>query len=387
MDSMHKRYKRRLITVAMVAVVAVLALLCFLAYFFGKRDIQGQLESSATSVAVSVAQLLMSDTDGYKAFLKTMDAKDPYYKKMQRHLAAIKEESGIVRYIYTERKLDEKTTEYVLDAEPPESGDYSPPGKQEAMDPEKVAVFAKKKHASNMTNNEWGRLITTYAPILDETGQVLGVVGVDIEGRHLDSQFRRINIALAVSSLVIVCLSLVSLLGFSDALLGLILKDRATGALTKKLFERELGSRILHSAKHRQMLALMVVEPDLPKAAQAADGIHNKALAHVSGAIKEYIRPDDCLARYGDRGLALIVANTGATNIKDVAERLRMAVEAKPMQSEPDGEALKLAVNIGVAVGDGLSHSPEELADSAERALALAKADGNAVAILRAGGR
>jgi diguanylate cyclase (GGDEF)-like protein len=328
----------------------------------------------------------MADIDGYKAFLDTMDTENAYYKRMQRHLAAIKEESGIVRYIYTERRLDEKTTEYVLDAEPTGSSDYSPPGKREGMDPEKEAVFAKKAHASNMTDNEWGRLITTYAPILDEDGEVVGVVGVDIDGRHLDSQFRRINLALMVSSLAIVCLSLVSLLGFSDAILGLILKDRATGALTKKLFERELGSRVLHSAKHRQMLALMVVEPDLSKEAQATDGLHNKVLAHISGAIKDYIRPDDCLARYGDKGLALIVANTGATNLKDVADRLRMAVEAKPMQGEPGGADLKLAVNIGVAVGDGLTHGPEELADSAERALALAKAEGNPVAILRTGG-
>jgi diguanylate cyclase (GGDEF)-like protein len=381
---MHARFKRRLVLFAMAALVAVLAVLQVLAHATGRRDIQGQLEYSAKGVAVSVAQLLMVDIGEYRAFLETKDPASPYYKKMQRLLATIRDESGIVRYIYTERRLDGSTTEYILDAEPAGSPHHSPPGKLEGMDPEKERVFAEKVYAGNMTDDDkWGKLITSYAPILDEGGEVLGLVGVDIDGRHLDRQFRRINLGMAAASLVIACLSLALLLRFSDAILDYMFRDRLTRAFTRGRFERELGSRIAHSAKHSQGLALMMVEPDSDAA--AGRGFHDRVLAHVSGATRDSIRPDDCLARYGHRGLALIVADTGSTKIAEVAERLRQTIEGRPMP-DGDGGGVRVAVSIGAAVAAvGQSLSAGELVGSAERALAEAKARGNSVVVLGAG--
>jgi diguanylate cyclase (GGDEF)-like protein len=368
----------------MAALVAVLAVLQALAYVSGWKDIQDQLESGARGVAVSVAQLLMTDIDDYRAFLETKDAGSAYYRKMQHLLSTIRDESGAA-YIYTERRLDEETTEYILDAEPAESSKHSPPGELETMDPEKALVFAGKAHASNMTDDDkWGMLITSYAPVFDESGAVLSLVGVDIEGDHMVRQFRRINVAMAVASLVIVCLSLALLIGFSDRILGYMLKDRLTGAFTTGHFKRELVSRIPRSAKHSHDLALVMVEPDPSGPAWSDRGFRARALAHVSGAIRDSIRPDECLARYGKRGFALIVASAGARNIAEMAERLRQAIGGRPMPGE-EGMPAHLTVSIGVAVGGGQSQSADDLLEKAKEALAMAKAKGNSVVILDAG--
>jgi diguanylate cyclase (GGDEF)-like protein len=376
---MHERLKKRLVVFAMAAIVSVLVTMQALAYATGRRDIQGQLEASAKGVAVSVAQMLMTDLDGYRAFLETKDEGGAYYKKMQHLLLTIRNESGIVKYIYTERKLDEGSTEYILDAEPVGSPHHSPPGRREDMYPEKRKVFDEKKYASDMTSDaKWGKLITSYAPILDESGEVLGLVGVDIDGVHLDRQFRRINVAMAVASLIISGLSLALLLRFADAILDYVSRDKLGRAFTRVRFERELDSSISRSAKRSQGIALVMVEPDTP--GEDATGRHHRALAHVSGAIGDSIRPDDRLARYGNRGLALIVADTGATKVAEVAERLRQTVEARPM---PGGG--RATVSVGVAVGAGPSVSAGDLVGSAERALAEAKARGNSVVVLGPG--
>jgi diguanylate cyclase (GGDEF)-like protein len=366
----------------MAAIVAVLATMQALAYVTGRRDIQGQLEASAKGVAVSVAQMLMADVDGYRAFLETRDEAGPYYKKMQRLLQTIKDESGIVKYIYTESKLDEDSTEYILDAEPAGSAHHSPPGRREDMYPEKRRVFDEKDYASDMTDDDkWGKLITSYAPILDENGGVLGLVGVDIDGAHLDRQFRRINVAMAAASLLIAGLSLALLLRFSGAILDYVSSDRLGRAYARARFERELDSRSSRSAKRSQGVALVMVEPDAPGGgADGATGRHHRALAHASGAIADSIRPGDRLARYGNRGLALIVADAGAAMAADVAERLRRTVEGRPM---PGGG--RATVSVGVAVGAGPSVSAGDLVGGAERALAEAKARGNSVVVLGPG--
>jgi diguanylate cyclase (GGDEF)-like protein len=376
---MQGRFKRRLVLFAMAALVAALAVMQALAHAAGRRDIQGQLEYSAKGVAVSVAQLLMVDAGEYRAFLEAKDPASPYYKKMQRLLATIRDQSGTVRYIYTERRLDEATTEYILDAEPAGSPHYSPPGKREAMDPEKARVFAEKACAGNMTDDDkWGRLITSYAPIVDEGGEVLGLVGVDIDGGHLDRQFRRINLAMAAAGLAIACLSLALLLRFSDAVLDYVFRDRLTRTLTRGSFERELGGGVARAARGGQGLALMMVEPD-PLGPDGA--LRDGALAHAAGAARDSIRPGDRLARYGDRALAVVVAGAGAAEAAEVAERLRRAVEGRPM---PGGAGV--TVSVGVAAAAGRPAGAAELVGGAERALAEARARGNCVVVLAGAG-
>jgi len=387
MDTMHRRYKRRLVLYAMAALVAVMAVLQCLAYHFGQKDIRGQLETSAKSVAVSVAQMLMADIDEYRAFLDTKDPDAPYYKKMRRLFAAIREESDVVRYIYTERRLDADTTEYILDAEPMGSKDYSPPGKLETMDPEKEITFSQKAYTHNVTDDDkWGSLITAYAPILDEGGEVLGLVGVDIEGKHLRNQLLKAIWTMIALNLIIVCLSLALLMGFSDAILDYMTKDRLTRAFTEKRFKRELVGRISHSAKHGQQLALIMVEPDLlgHDGGGPGEGLRDRALVHVSRVMRNSIRPGDCLAHYGNKGLALIMADTGAIHVRDVAERLRQTIEDSPMPAEGGGGGtVRATVSIGVVVSGDPPQSADDLVG--ERALGQAKAKGNAVAVLGAG--
>jgi hypothetical protein len=333
----------------MAALASVLAALQALACAAGRRDIRGQLESTAKGVAVSVAQMLMADAGEYRAFLASGDRGGPYCEKMRRLLATIRDESGVVRHIYVVGALGAGGAGRVLDA-----------------GPERASAPKEKKRGGGR-----GGQITSYAPVLDGDGGALGLVGVDIDGTHLDRQFRRMNAAMSAASLVIAALSLALLLRFSDAILDCASRDGLAWAFSKARFERELGAGVSRAARRGHGVALALVEPDPP------GGGHRLALAHVSGAVADSVAPGCLLgrpARYGSRGMALVLAPAGAA---EAAEALRRAVEARPAP-DGDGPPAKITVSVGVAVG-GPSAGPADLVCGAERALAEAKAKGNSV--------
>jgi diguanylate cyclase (GGDEF)-like protein len=382
---MNKRYKGRLVASCMMAVVAVLAGVHALVFVFGREDIQSQLESSAKGMAASVAQMVAMDPAGYREFLGTRDTGSAYYRGMQGRLAAIKRENANIRYIYTERRVDAKSTEFVLDAEPAWDSRYSPPGSDDPNNPKKEMVFTSSVTVGHRSSpgDKWGRLITAYSPILGDDGENLGLVGVDMDGRHLYRQLRRVSRAVALVNLAIICLSLVFILGFSDAILDRLLKDKLTGAFAKRHFDSLLNGEILRSVKRRRGLALMMLDLDRFKAVNDTYGhsFGDRVLASVSEAIRKSIRPEDTFVRCGGEEFAVIVAGATPGGALDAAERMRRAVEAAPVFNDETGAKVGMTLSIGVANLAGPSQGAADLMDNADRALYRAKQKRNAVAV------
>jgi diguanylate cyclase (GGDEF)-like protein len=382
---MNKRYKMRLVASCMMGVMAVLASVHALVFVFGREDIQSHLESSSKALAASVAQMVAMDAEGYRKFLAARDAESAYYKKMQDRLAAIKRENANIRYIYTERRLDAKSTEFILDAEPAWDPRHSPPGSDDTNNPKKEMVFTSSVTVGHRSSpgDKWGRLITAYSPILGDDGENLGLAGVDMDGGHLYRQLRRVSRAVALVNLVIICLSLAFILGFSDTILDRLLKDKLTGAFAKRHFDALLDGEILRSVKHRRGLALMMLDLDHFKRVNDTYGhaFGDRVLAAASEAIRASVRPDDTFVRYGGEEFAVIVAGATPKGALDAAERVRRAVEAAPVFNEETNAMVQMTLSIGVANFADPSQSAAYLLEGADRALYRAKAKRNAVAV------
>jgi diguanylate cyclase (GGDEF)-like protein len=377
----------------MTALVTVLAGIQTMVFLFGQGDIEEQLESSAKGLAASVAQIMALDSKDYRALIETRDIDSEYYKMMHERLASIKRESSVIKYIYTERRLDSKTTEFILDAEPIGSENYSPLGSLDPNNADKEKVFAVGKddlRASNVTighrtasGDRWGKLIEAYAPIIDDAGESLGLVGVDMDGEHLYRQFHRINTGMTVANLVIIALSLASLLKFSDAILDRVFKDKLTGALAKRHFEGLLNEEMVRAIKHRSSLALLMLDLDHFKAVNDTYGhvFGDTVLASVAQVVKRSIRAEDYFVRYGGEEFAVIMAHAVAKNAVDAAERVRAAVEAAPVFNAELGKPVGITISIGVAPYLDASQTASDLIGNADKALYQAKVTRNAVSL------
>ena len=384
MDNLYKTFKRRLLFLCM-AVLAVIMIAIHVTVYITSRDVvEEQLESSAKGVAVSIANNLMWNAEDYKSFIETKDVNSEYYRRMQAYFEDIKANSKI-RYIYTERKIDDKTVEYILDAEPIGSEDHSSPGATDTNDPENEAVYSTGIPAGFKAArySKWGKLLGAYAPIFDRDGEMLGLVGVDIDGSHLFSYMNKLHVTLMVIYALILGLSWVSLSKYSHMILDPLLKDKLTGAYSKRYFEKMLQEEIARSVRQRRDLSLMMLDLDHFKHVNDTHGhvFGDKVLSSTSEIIRKSLRPSDYFIRYGGEEFAVMMSNANIKNVMEAAERIRNAVENSPVFNEEKNTHVKITVSIGVSSFDNLAINAKELIANSDKALYAAKINRNTVSL------
>ena len=384
MDKLYGTFKIRFMVVCMTALVLVMAAIQTTVYFSANDVIEEQLESSAKGIAVSIADSLMWDIDEYKLFLETRDVNSEYYKRMQVYFSDIKANSRI-KYIYTVHRINEETVEYILDAEPVGSPENSPPGSTDPSDPQEEFAYSARRAIGFKPAefSKWGTLLGAYAPIFDVDGEILGLVGVDIDGSHLLNYMKMLHVTLHVIYLIIFCLSWVSLSKYSHAILDPLLKDKLTGAYSKRHFEKLLQEEIARSVKHKMDLALLMLDLDHFKKANDTYGhvFGDKVLSTVSETIRKSLRPGDYFIRYGGEEFAVLVTGANADQAMEIAERIRKSVENTPIFNEEKNLPVKITISIGVSGFKNLAVNAKGFIENADKALYDAKIERNKVSL------
>jgi diguanylate cyclase (GGDEF)-like protein len=214
---------------------------------------------------------------------------------------------------------------------------------------------------------------------------VLGRVGVDIDGSHLYSHLSRVNRALLTIDALILAIALASLLGFSDAVIDRLFKDKLTGAYTKRYFDVLLHEEIARCVRHGRGMALLMADLDHFKNVNDEYGhvFGDKVLASVSEAIRAAIRPSDYFVRYGGEEFAVILPNLGAKSALEAAERMRRSVEESPVLNEERQTPVTITISVGVASFGNLAQNAPALVEGADKALYQAKAKRNTVAVFQ----
>jgi len=382
-DKLYRKFQWRLIGLCMVVLALLIGLVHFSVYFTAKDDITSQAQSNAIGVAASIADSIMLDVEGYKAFVQSKDPESQYYKKMHAFLANIKDNINAT-YIYTERRLDKDTTEYILDAQPIGDPKYSAPGAKDNNDEQKEKVYETKVPMIYKEHvNKWGRLFGAYAPIFGENQEWLGHVGVDMDYSHLGRYLFRLNAVLVVIYTLIVSFTLVMLIKYSNRILDPLLKDKLTGAYNKRYFENFLGHEIAHSLRSHRELALLMLDLDHFKRINDTYGhvFGDKVLATVAHTVKSVLRPVDFFIRYGGEEFAVMITNSDMKQVVEVAERIRYSVENTPIFNEEQNIPVKMTISIGVTRIKIAPISPKELIEQADKALYEAKEKRNMISI------
>ncbi|MFN4115339.1 MAG: diguanylate cyclase [Inhella sp.] len=154
-------------------------------------------------------------------------------------------------------------------------------------------------------------------------------------------------------------------------------QDSLTGLMNRRAFEARLRHEQLRLQRGGAGYALVLIDLDHFKRINDELGHQagDQALMQTAVRLREGLREIDALARFGGEEFVVLLPATPQPAALQVAERLRNALAAQPMQLA--GRDWTLTASLGVAHSDGGG----DLMQRADAALYRVKADGrNAVA-------
>jgi len=163
----------------------------------------------------------------------------------------------------------------------------------------------------------------------------------------------------------------------NEELLRLTMVDALTGVANRRHFDQTLAQECERVKRSGSTISLLLIDVDHFKALNDSAG-HQKGDEYLMMLGLEFLRAArqqiDLVARIGGEEFAFILPSTNALEAAQIAERLRLNVEALNLPHPASSVAASLTVSIGVATATQEQHcSPEELVGAADQALYRAK--------------
>ena len=151
-------------------------------------------------------------------------------------------------------------------------------------------------------------------------------------------------------------------------------RDPLTGAMTRRVFETDLGKAIAASRRSGDELALIMFDLDHFKAINDTLGhsVGDVVLQGVGRVAAEQLRVYDTFGRLGGEEFGILLG-VPLDEAVDVAERVRTAIAGARFAGQPD---LKVTASFGVAAGSDVIASADAMLEAADAQLYVAKQEG-----------
>ncbi len=152
--------------------------------------------------------------------------------------------------------------------------------------------------------------------------------------------------------------------------------DRLTGLWNRGMILDHLKRELSRTRRETKSLAVLMADLDHFKRVNDVHGhgAGDAVLREVGRRMRSVLRDYDAIGRYGGEEFLLVLAGAGASVAREVAERVRAAVEAAPVL---DGRLeLSVSASLGAACTTSVGFEASALVQVADRALYRAKAAG-----------
>ncbi len=157
----------------------------------------------------------------------------------------------------------------------------------------------------------------------------------------------------------------------------LAMRDTLTGLENRRAITDELERAVARARRHGEMLGLLVIDIDHFKRVndsfghQAGDAV----LRAVANTLKLRLRAQDMMGRFGGEEFLAVLPETDLAGSQIVAEALRAAVEATPIQwgAQPIPVTISVGVRGGLVTG---ADTGDTLVGAADAAMYRAKQGG-----------
>ena len=128
----------------------------------------------------------------------------------------------------------------------------------------------------------------------------------------------------------------------------LSMHDQLTGLQNRRYFYDQVELALARHKRYKNPLCLLLMDIDHFKSVNDQYGhvFGDEVLITVADTLKNQVRSSDILVRFGGEEFVVIFANTGCSNGKIFAERIRN--EIKALSWETEGNIVQISISIGL---------------------------------------
>lgn len=349
--------------------------------FYGRIEIAITDESNkqATSLAASLSSFIENNSDKYeKLYSSDGDNGTEYRETMIQLFLDIKKSTG-AKSIYTEKYIPETGMVHILDTEDTLKEDGTPPVTTEKINSMKTMAMQKDSGVVShiLEHDKSEKLISAFAPIKKkETGEILGLVGVDFSTDYVRSVIEGIRNMILTAYLVSILLVGLAVNTLLIIRYKSMITDYMTNLYNKYHFETCIKWCVKDALKSGNPFSVMVIDIDDFKIVNDRCGhiVGDEVLKKIALSIKENTRDDDLCFRYGGDEFIVILPNTTKEQAALVGERMQAKLSLKKLLGE-DPADLNISLSLGIAQWEP-KMSTEDITEWADRAMYTSKTTG-----------
>jgi len=213
--------------------LAALLIVSFAAFTYTRNATEDALLESTRDELKAVAGVVALEIDGdVLATLEPGDEGSVQFIKLRDHLDRIRGANPEIAYLYTMRQSGSGAV-FVVDADYGSSTDAASIGEPYPESPEMMNGFTMPSADQSFTTDQWGTVLSGYAPIRDSTGTVVGLVGIDMyQGDVLDrlNYIEWILYLIVYATMVLIAAGVVT---------GVMMSSRSTSEIQRRLNEQK----------------------------------------------------------------------------------------------------------------------------------------------------
>lgn len=287
---LQRSFRFKVTLIFILSMLFVGGLSNFLVYRFALNSQFNELRNKLMMVAQTAA--LMIDADMLMQVpLNHQGANSPQYKIIFEQLKKIKIANPTIKYIYTMTKTEtEGTWQFIVDPDPlfqskkrQKLTSYPGDKYNAGRFPEMLRAFDGPSADEKIGADEWGVLLSGYAPIRDKSGEAVAVLGIDITANQVYTLQKGIHKRALLALLLGVILSLA---------VGVFVSRRITDPV-KKLVEatRRIGAGDLHyQVKIRGSNEINELADSFNQMAKNLSESRNRVLGYFYSVVQSMVR-------------------------------------------------------------------------------------------------
>lgn len=210
------KWYNSIMTKLTVSFIILIIIISGMSFFYTYDETKNALKETTQDELLSTASIIATQVDGdVLENIKEGDENSPEFIKLRDQLYKIQQSTDEILYLYTMRMVDDNVA-FVVDAEYGISEDVA--GVNEVYDEateEMFLGFERPISEKEFTIDQWGVVISGYAPVYNSGGEVVGIVGVDMDSHKVierqdfigNTIYLIILISVAIAGLIIAMFS------------------------------------------------------------------------------------------------------------------------------------------------------------------------------------